>query len=436
MKLEFDARSEAKGGQQEMLEQLCRNILESTDIQSLTNDEKERLLVLLAHDLGMGAKEGRSKWVTDLLETEPMSLKTKGTFSLLGKTERIDSFDQAVLHNAMAITASIREDFVAGTHPGAIIFPLLIAEAERSSKGTDQFLTAAAMGLKLHLAINAVFGKPFAQKGYRATAVIGAMAGAAALAMLRNGSADEAMKAMSVAASAGQGFAYSFLDGAEEWIVQAPLAALIASAACRNARSLHTAQERFLTGERSLSQLLDCDACREAQVGEEALSLLQIGVKRHPVNSFVQPVVEAVLRLPRMELADIERIVVTVPESFAAMGTLPNPGPFPKPNLALLSIPGSTALALRNGGIRFEDFRSANDPELLQLAQKVKIIYSADLNGYEVRVAISSNGEERTAEVDTAFFYPSLAEELEWVRNEYSEPIPWLERLVSENSID
>lgn len=321
-------------GEANILEQQCMEIMHNTIYPSLSDGEKERLLVLVAHDLAMGAKESRSRWVNDLLTLDSALLNEQGAYSMLGKNTRTDSFDLAVRHNSMAITASIREDFVAGTHPGAIIFPLLMAETERSSKNAEEFLTAAAIGLKLAILLNSVFGKALAQKGYRATTVVGAMAGAASLSMLRGYSLSEAMKAMSVAASTGLGFAFSFLDGAEEWIVQASLASQLANLACLNAKSLHFAQDKFLTGERSLSHLLECEVCRNPQTVD--LSLVNIGVKRHPVNSFVQPVVEAVLRLPQVNVSDIDSIVVSVPESFSSMSMLSLTGPYPRPNLALV----------------------------------------------------------------------------------------------------
>ena len=95
-----------------------------------------------------------------------------------------------------------------------------------------------------------------------------------------------------------------------------------------------------------------------------------------------------------------------------------------------LIIPSSVALALSNQGIQFDDLRKANQPDVLELAQKVEINYSPELNSYDVRVMLVSNGQEWDSSVATSFFYHSLEQDLEWIRYECPQPLPWLEELL------
>lgn len=410
-----------------MLERMCATIIKKNRYEMLAKDEIERIHVLLAHDAAMGAQSSHLGWVTHLLDEESQLLGDTG-YCLLGRKEKSLSFDLAVQHNSLAITASIREDFVAGTHPGAILFPLLWAEAERKTYKYQKLIESAAIGFKLTQFLNAQLGKRLAEKGFRATTVIGAVASAGALAWLKEESLDHAMKAMAVATSSVSGFAFPFQAGTEEWLFQVPLAAHLANMACRNAKSMSFNNVQYLTGEYSLGGFLDLLPFEDE--GEEP-DLLKIGVKRHPVNSFVQPVVEAILRIKDINPEEIRKVTVNVPETFKAIPVLNHRGPFEKPNLALLSIPVSAALTLLHQGISFEDLKKANDPSTLALAEKIEIVFTSELSLYDVNVSVKSNDNlEYSSQVKTSFFYPSLKEEMEWIEQGHTESLEWVKKIV------
>ena len=426
-----------------MIEQRCRELLETVSFASLTTEEQERLIVLLSHDIAMAAKGSETDFVRTLRDNElldePLAenrgAKYTAKYTLFGQSAKSLSTDDAAAQNAMAVTASLREDFVNGTHPGAVIFPLVLAEAERNALPMERMLDAAATGLKLSMLLLDVYGKAAAEKGYRATTFINTIAGAAALSVAQGASTDDTMAAMAAAAGMVQGMAFPFQEGTEEWLVQVPLVAHAASLACKNAKALHFRHDNFLSGKQSLGSLLGVGT--NAPLPEN-LSLTRIGVKRHPVNSFVQPVVEAVLRLKDVKSEDIEAVRVTVPQSFKAMPTLLNYGPLSSPNLGLLSIPISTALALLQKRLDFADFRMSNNPEVFALANKVQVEFESRLSQYDVEVLVQmrhgqapDQASERASAVDTAFFYPSLADEIAWIHEQYSQPLPWLEQLLN-----
>lgn len=412
-----------------MIEQRCLDVIESTRFDSLDAGEQERLMVLLIHDFAMGSAASDTEFARNMVDKE--QLRDRG-YTLFGRTDRSRSFDMAVQYNAMAITASIREDFVSGTHPGAILFPLLLAQTERSSLEVSRMLDAAAVGLKLSLLLTDAYGKAFAAKGFRPTTALHAMAGAAALSRLQGSSPEDAMKALSAAAGMVQGLAFAFQEGSEEWLVQVPLAAEAAILAVRNAPSMRFYHPNPLSGERSLSSWLGVDSSSLA-ASPETLKLTRIGVKKHPVNSFVQPVVEAVLRTGAGGYpdGDVAEVLVVVPQEFSAMmPTLAATGPFPSPNLGLLSIPASVALAIQGGGLVFSDFRRSNDADVAELASKVRIEFSLDLKQYDVHVKVRKAGEDLEQHLETSAFYPSLQEEIQWTFRQYPHPIPWTDRVL------
>ncbi len=406
-----------------MLENVIKGLIQEAQSHPINDQEADRLMALILHDVAVGSEAARHPWVTGILDHEEDALGEEG-YTLFGRKEKSSSFDLAVQHNAMAITASICEDFVKGTHPGAVIFPLLLAESEKEKYAADRLLISAAVGLQMAQLLNFHFGKPLADKGFRATTLVGAMAGAAALAWLREESEEAALQAMAVAASSASGFAFPFHAGTEEWPIQVGVAAHTASIACRIAKTLHFYNDRFLSGEHSFGKMLDVLPLQE-ESGK--YSVMEIGVKRHPVNSFVQSVIEALLRLEDVDVSQVEGIRVQVPPGYQAMPVLMNKGPFEKTNLALLSIPVSGALALTFKRMKFEDLRRANDREILDLAGRFEIVIDEDLKDYDTIVMVKEKEKEWQSQVKSSCFYPSLAEELSWIREQKGETLEWVE---------
>ncbi|MEB3100824.1 MmgE/PrpD family protein [Ferviditalea candida] len=411
------------------LEEAILQIIEQTRFDALTESEIDRIQTLLMHDAAMGSAAGGHPLVLSLIEDADGLLGDNG-YTLLGNTQKCLSNDLAVQYNAMAVTVSIREDFVAGTHPGAILFPLLIAESERKTYAFDRRIESAALGLRLARLLNSRLGKALADKGFRATTVIGSIAGAGALAWLKEQSAEYVLKAMSAAASAASGLAYPFQEGSEEWLVQVPIAAQIANIASRNMKSLTYSHDQFLSGTYSLGSFLqmEFDPDMKLDLAQET-DLLKIGVKRHPVNSFVQPVIEALLSMIETAVQEIIKVTVKVPVSYPKNAYLTHTGPFERPNLSLLSIPVSSAIAIARGGISYEDFQAANDPEILELAKRFEIIYDSELTSYDVRVTMHLQNGEQSAHVETAQFYPSLEDELKWIQDQHRHVLPWIDKL-------
>lgn len=416
-----------------MLEKQCRMILEQTRYNGLQEDEIERIYMLFSHDIAMAAQSG-GRLAFDLIEEDSALIGDKG-YTLWGRVEKCLSMEHAVQYNAMAVTASIREDFVAGTHPGAIIFPVLYAESESNSYETLDLVTAAAIGLKLAGLLNWQLGKHLTARGYRPTTVVGSMAAAGALTWLRTKSEERALEAMAVAAATANGFAFPFQEGTEEWLLQVPLSAQAAIAACRNIRSLSFHHQQFLTGDYSLGKLIGYEEDHSVNL-EETVNLIHIGVKRHPVNSYVQPVVEALLRISAQQdviSESVRSVTITVPDSFSRMEpNLTRTGFYDKPNLSLFSIPISGAIALIHRRLQFDDLKHANDSDVQALAGKFSVVFSSELSHYDVKAAIQTENGHVSSFVSTSFFYPTLETELQWIREQHGETVIWVEQFLKE----
>lgn len=415
-----------------VLENQCREILEQMNFSNITKTGKNRIITLFTHDIAMAA-DSSGILAKDLIEEEPSLIGEIG-YTLWGRKEKSLSMSYAVQYNAMAVTESIREDFVNGIHPGAIIFPILYAESEKNVHSFQDLITSAAIGLKLASLLNCHLGSLLSVNGYRPTTIISCIAASGALAWLRYKDSNAALQAMAAATGAANGFAFPFQEGTEEWLLQVPLSAHTAIAACNNIRSLTYHHQEFLTGEYSLGKLLGYKLENNISINN-ATNLLMIGVKKHPVNSFVQPVVEGILQIVRGKNINpkvMKSITITVPESFRKMEpNLSRVGLFEKPNLSLFSIPISGAIALMKERLLFNDLQFANDQIVQELAKKFCVIYSAGLTNYDIRVDIQTEEEVLSTVVPTSIFYPDLDTELSWIRENFSHTLYWVEPFIN-----
>lgn len=186
-----------------------------------------------------------------------------------------------------------------------------------------------------------------------------------------------------------------------------------------------------MTGDYSLGKWIGYDEEQCATL-EETTNLINIGVKRHPVNSYVQPVVEALLRINAQKdvmLESVRSVTITVPDSFSRMEpNLTRTGFYNKPNLSLFSIPISGAISLIRGKLQFDDLKHANDSDVQALANKFAVVYSSELSQYDVKASIQTENGLVSSFVNTSFFYPTLETELQWIREQHGETLLWVEQ--------
>jgi hypothetical protein len=67
----------------------------------------------------------------------------------------------------------------------------------------------------------------------------------------------------------------------------------------------------------------------------------------------------------------------------------------------------------------------------MELTQKIAIEYADALARYDAEIVVETRGQRQTQHVDTATFYPSMADELEWIGRQCPQPVPWIQMLVA-----
>lgn len=402
--------------------------IRSIQYDRLPHAVRERAAVVWAHDLVLGQQFSRGFWpgqvLQDGLQTEAPD---KGWF-LLGQAKRSNSAEESVQFNSTAMASSVLEDFYGGLHLGPVIIAVVMHELESlnrqaNPKDWEKAVEAVVAGFETGIWLNERFGDLLAQQGYRATPLIGAFAAVGAVAKMRDLSEAEYRAALSLPASVGFGAGFPLLGGTEEWIFQAGLSARLAYQSVRYTRGMQYPNVNSLSGRHSLRQLLKDghDAGHiEDVLKENRYRILDVGLKRHPVNIFVQPAVEAMSRAVREigfdAVHEIEEIEIQVAEQVSNMKLLHDAGPFEQPYQAVLSIPACVAMIGIHGGFQFADLGQIHQRAVQETSRKVNIKGSNQLSTYDALLTIKSNGKAiHQAAVQSDYFYPSLDRERHWL---------------------
>lgn len=280
-------------------------------------------------------------------------------------------------------------------HPSASVVPAALAVAESHAASGAQLLDAIGVGVEIAVRVGMagydreLGNSVFFERGLHATAICGALGGAAAAAMLSDVDAEGIAHALGVAASMGSGLLEANRTGGTVKRVHCGWAAHSAVVAAGLARTGITGPPTVLEGRFGLLQAFcgdqaDLDALLDG-LGEH-WELPGIFFKPYPCNHFTHAGVDAALRLRERGVAadQIESIELGAPT--AVLRTIGEPREektAPESGYhAAFSGPYTVAAALLGGGglgLFHEDFTdtAAADPERLALAAKVRCVPDA-----------------------------------------------------------
>ncbi|WP_157574371.1 MmgE/PrpD family protein, partial [Nocardia jejuensis] len=277
-------------------------------------------------------------------------------------------------------------------HPSASVVPAALAVAESVGAGGAALLDAIAAGVEITVRLgmagydDALGNSVFFERGLHATAICGAVGGAAAAAMLSGLSTEGIAHAMGIAASMGSGLLEANRTGGTVKRVHCGWAAHGAVTAAQLARHGLTGPPTVIEGRFGLLQAFCGDDAHPevivAGLGED-WELPGVFFKPYPCNHFTHAGIDAALRLrARGVTADaVVRLVLGAPTPvLRTIGEPADSKRSPESGYhAAFSGPYTVAAALLGGGglgVFHQDFTDAavRDPERLALAAKVECV--------------------------------------------------------------
>ena len=120
------------------------------------------------------------------------------------------SLESAALINGIAAHVLDYDDVSLDGHPSAVLVPAILAQGEVSGSSGAEMLTAYVAGFEVWAEILTREPTPLHRKGWHPSAVLGAVASAAACAKLRRLGAESAATAMAISASMSSGLVANF----------------------------------------------------------------------------------------------------------------------------------------------------------------------------------------------------------------------------------
>jgi 2-methylcitrate dehydratase PrpD len=336
-----------------------------------------------------------------------MARRAAGPASIIGTPFRAAAGD-AAFANATLGHGLVREDMHTGavSHLGVVIYPALLACAQRTQVSGEAFVLAATCGYEIGAAIGrALVDREFA-KFHRPTGTTGPIGAAVAAGVLLGLNEDALVSAIGLAANAAGGLNEWPYVGGDEMFFHPGFAARSAIAAVELAELGARASETALDGQAGLFAGLN----RASQIADVkpfsgAWEILSVYYKPAPACNYAQTACQAAVSLA-VPASEIESVGVKCSAAAVAYPGCNFAGPFHRTLQAKMSIQYCVAATLANGKIAEENYRMLDSPETARLARSMTLEAADDFTsayparqGAEVSLRLR-NGEIRTSRME------------------------------------
>ena len=319
---------------------------------------------------------------------QPVAEKTRRTLASWGRgaaivlgTDVCLPAPWAAMANTVASHAVEFDDWEipGNTHVSCVLFPALLAVAATQPCSGRAIVEAYIAGFEVIARVGEAVNFDHYANGWHATATLGAMGAAAAVARLTELDRIETGNALSIAVSQAVGYISQFGSNAKP--IQAGNAAkagVVAAALAKNGLSGQLDVLEHATGFNHLMGHGDIERFwRNFRQPGKPLALVEYGIvlKPYPTCGYSHRTIDNVFALRSKLPADISqiaRITASLPDFHAAIM------PFQQPtnrNEALFSLPFCAALALARGDVTLADIDAEawTDATIVDLIAKVEM---------------------------------------------------------------
>jgi 2-methylcitrate dehydratase PrpD len=298
---------------------------------------------------------------------------------------------EAALVNSFAAHSTYLEDGSrhTGGHPSSVVIPAVLALAQDRACGGEEMLAATIAGYEVFLRLGRAIYPACVRAGYQSTAVLGAVASAAAASRLLRLSGEQAGHAIAIGANLGSGFKEA-LKSAQTQPIQVARSCEAGIVAALLAQAGHPGAARALEDGFLPAYGGRMGAPERAAIltglGEECL-LPETYFKRHAGCRGNHAPLDATLDLAAAEKlapSDVAAVRVGV-DSVTRAAAIEPPADGKQ---AQFSIGFSVALALVKGEASVYDYRDALlvDPAVQKMMRKVQVVVDPQLDaGYPQR---------------------------------------------------
>lgn len=318
-------------------------------------------------------------------------------------SEIVTSAADASFANATLGHGLVREDMHAGSiaHHGVVIWPVLLALAQRTPVSGARLLCAAAVGYEVGGRVGRALMSTALARLFRPTGILGPLAGAMAGSVLLGLDEDASVAALALAANTSSGLNQWPHEGGSDMYFHPGFAARSAVTAIELAEAGAQASEHIMEGPAGLfaafGRVRSPDAIALFPEGNE--EILAVYNKPVPACNFAQTACQAAIRVAQEidSVAAIDAITVHLPDAAIDYPGCDFSGPYRHALQAKMSIQYGVAAALVRKSVAEENYRRLDDPSVLRLAALMHLKRDADFTtafpaaqGAEVEVGLST----------------------------------------------
>jgi 2-methylcitrate dehydratase PrpD len=340
-------------------------------VEQLPREAVEKVKISLLDMLSCAIEARDLPWSSQAIQIA--SRTSGGNATVIGTPYRASTSD-AAFANATLAHGLVREDMHTGSvsHLGVVIFPTLLALAQRKPVSGTAFILGAICGYEVGASVGrALVDEEFVQL-YRPTGITGPIGGAVAGSILAGLSEDAMVSAVGLAANTTGGLNEWPYSGGDEMFFHPGFAARNAVTAVELAELGAMASETALEGRSGLFAALHRSEriSKVTPFSGRALEIMSVYHKPAPACNYAQTACHAALALATEDGVKSRDIVGIRIKCSAAAVAYPGcnfAGPFDRILQAKMSIPYCVAATLAQGKIAESNYRLLSDPEVNRL---------------------------------------------------------------------
>jgi 2-methylcitrate dehydratase PrpD len=371
------------------------------DAADLPGAVVEKAKACLLHGLVVGAA-GVATGFGQMAE-EALGSFDGGPALLLGSGRRAPA-PAAAFANAALLHARVQEDTHGTAHLGTVVIPAALAAAEEAGADGATLLAGLVAGYEVGGAFSREFTALSTPRGFRASAVYGPIAAAAAAGRVLGLDAERLASALSLASAFAGGTTESFAAGSMEWHFENALASQSGLLAATLAAAGAVGADSAFEGDAGFLRAITGSAVGAERVTAglgKTWEILNVTFKLYPVCAFNQiPVTAAVRAAEAAGLSpdEIERVTVEMNEYEANYPGMSATGPFGSLGQTLMSTRFCIALALADRRVTVPDLMRFDDSDVLALVERIDVVASADRPPMTAAVKVRTRDGRELAE--------------------------------------
>jgi 2-methylcitrate dehydratase PrpD len=343
-----------------------------------------------------------------------------GPATVIGTPVRSSPGD-AAFANATLGHGLVREDMHAGavSHLGVVIYPALLALAQKQKATGRDFILGAVCGYEIGAAVGRAIMDQDMVRRFRPTGITGPLAGAIAGSRLLGLDEDATVSALGFAANATGGLNEWPYCGGDEMFFHPGFASRNAVTAVELASLGAHASESALDGRAGLfAGFNKSDRIPSVSPFSGPFEILSVYYKPAPACNYAQTATQAALAIATQSgfhSSDVESIVVKASAAAVGYPGCNYPGSFERILQAKMSIQYCVAATLARGVIEESNYHSLDDPEINRLASITQLeidpAFTAAYPGAQgSEVIVKSRGQIARHRMDDVI--PATAEQI------------------------